>query len=138
MTEAWQHFFIVDPETITWYGSDPSDKTKLSSASDHWNLWISSDKTGVYDITVDMVNLTWTHTFNESATAGIEVLPIDGAAGASSSSASSSSASSSSSSASSSSSGARYFDLLGRRVSAPVHGQLYIVKQGRQVSKRVF
>ena len=37
-----------------------------------------------------------------------------------------------------SSSGARYFDLLGRRVSAPVHGQLYIVKQGRQVSKRVF
>ena len=140
VTEAWQNFFIVDPETNTWYGSDPSDKTKLSSASDHWNLWISSDKTGVYDITVDMVNLSWTHTFNESATAGIEVLPIDGAAGASSSSASSSSssASSSSSSASSSSSGARYFDLLGRRVSAPVHGQLYIVKQGRQVSKRVF
>lgn len=112
-TESWLNFKVVDSENNIWYGSDPSDKTKLSSASDQWNLWIDGSKTGVYDITVDLVNMNWTHVYNETATAGI-VAPL-----------------------SESTSHAQWFDLSGREITAPVKGQLYIVKQGTKVEKRI-
>lgn len=61
-TEAWMNFKFVDVESNIWYGSDPSDKKKLSSAADQWSLWIDSEQTGVYDITANLVDMTWTHT----------------------------------------------------------------------------
>ena len=54
------NFKIV--EGSTWYGCDPSDTSKLSSAEGNWNLWI---KAGTYNIKVDWNNMTWSATPKE-------------------------------------------------------------------------
>ena len=70
-TEPWMNFQVVDIESNTWYGTDPADKTKVSAEAGHWNFWIDSDKTGIYDIQIDLVNMRWSHTYNEHASSDI-------------------------------------------------------------------
>ena len=62
----------VDDENNIWYGIDPNDKTKLSSSDDKWNLWIENERTGIYDIIVDLVKMNWSHAYNTEASSGIE------------------------------------------------------------------
>ena len=102
ITEAWQNFVIYDKETGTWYGTDPNDKTLISSASDKWNFWIDSEQTGQYDITVDLSSKRWSFSYYASADAIL----------------------------SENNEPSQYFDLTGRIVPEPQKGRLYIVKRG--------
>ena len=111
-TESWLNFHVVDEVNNIWYGTDPSDKTALSSAEGHWNFWIDSDKTGVYDIEVNLVTMKWTHTFNQEATD--DICPIQ----------------------STYEEPFLWFDIQGRMLSAPIKG-LNIMKQGSQMKKVV-
>ena len=44
----------------TWYGSDPSDLFKLSTASDCWDIWFKDDVTGgEVTVTADINAMTW-------------------------------------------------------------------------------
>ena len=62
---AWENFrFIYVGENKdnkqTWYGSEPSDLFKLSTASDCWDIWFKDDVTGgEVTITVDLNTMTW-------------------------------------------------------------------------------
>ena len=62
---AWENFrFIFVGENKdnkqTWYGSDPSDLFKLSTASDCWNIWFKDDVTGgEVTVTADLNTMTW-------------------------------------------------------------------------------
>ena len=98
--EPWLNFLIADTENNTWYGSDPADKTQLSSAAGHWNLWIDSETTGTYDITVDLNTMHWSHSFSSA----VSIVTAD-----------------------QSQSPALLYDLTGRRVHHPVRGNIYIV-----------
>lgn len=43
----------------TWYGSDPADLFKLSTAADCWNIWFKEDVTGgEMTITADLNTMT--------------------------------------------------------------------------------
>ena len=104
-TEAWMNFQVVDEENNIWYGTDPGDKTTVTSIDGKYNFWIDSEQTGVYDLEVNLVTMKWTATYNESAT-GLKTIQtidngqliIDNAV----------------------------YDLQGRRVACPTRG-LYIV-----------
>lgn len=62
---AWENFrFIYVGENKdnkqTWYGSEPSDLFKLSTASDCWDIWFKDDVTGgEVTITADLNTMTW-------------------------------------------------------------------------------
>ena len=62
---AWENFrFIFVGESKddkqTWYGSDPSDLFKLSTASDCWDIWFKDDVTGgEVTVTADINTMTW-------------------------------------------------------------------------------
>lgn len=48
---AWENFRFIfvgenKDDKQTWYGSDPSDLFKLSTASDCWDIWFKDDVTG--------------------------------------------------------------------------------------------
>lgn len=114
VTEPWMNFKIVDVERNIWYGSDPSDKTKLSSSDDKWNLWIDSEQTGVYDIKVDLGNMVWSHVYNADASTGIGS-PLQ-----------------------SSHIPTLWLDLYGRKVATPTKGNIYIKKEGTQTYKCLY
>ncbi len=59
---GWFNFMIYDAENNIWYGSDPEDKTKLSSAEGYYSLWIDSEQTGIYAIEVNLNTMKWTAT----------------------------------------------------------------------------
>lgn len=114
VTEAWLNFHVVDEENNIWYGSDPSDKTKLSSESGKWNLWIDSDRTGIYDVTVNLVDMKWTHSFNEEASSDVDTVRVND------------------------NEFTKWYDLYGNQIKSPVIGGVYILKKGTQVYKRYY
>lgn len=63
VTEAWMNFLVVDEYHNIWYGTDPADKTVVSSTDEHWNFWIDSELTGTYDIEVNLNTMRWTHAY---------------------------------------------------------------------------
>ena len=109
-TEPWLNFHVVDEFHNIWYGTDPADKTAISSADGHWNFWIDSERTGVYDLEVNLNTMKWTHSYNEAATVGISTIdaytdePVI------------------------------WFDLQGRHLYAPTKGML-LIKSGKDVRK---
>ena len=68
VTEPWQVFSVVDEENSIWYGTDPSNKTSVSSAEGCYKFWIDGETLGVYDIEVDLKTMSWTHSYNDTAT----------------------------------------------------------------------
>lgn len=62
---AWENFRFIyvgenKDDKQTWYGSDPSDLFKLSTASDCWDIWFKDDVTGgEVTITADLNTMTW-------------------------------------------------------------------------------
>lgn len=114
VTEPWMNFKIVDDENNIWYGSDPGDKTKLSSSDDRWNLWIDNEQTGIYDVKADLANMIWTHVYNPDANSGIDSPFAD------------------------CDDSEQWFDLYGNIISSPVKGHLYIVKKGNKAHKVLF
>ena len=103
VTEPWLNFLIHDEENNVWYGTSPSDKTLLSSASDMWKCWIDSEQTGSYDIEVNLSTMHWTHTYNSA------VEPVFSSAA---------------------DEPLQFFDLMGRKISEPAKGNVYVVKRG--------
>lgn len=73
VTEPWQVFSVVDEENSIWYGTDPSNKTSVSSAEGCYKFWIDGETLGVYDIEVDLKAMSWTHSYNDTAT-GITIV----------------------------------------------------------------
>lgn len=61
VTEGWMNFKIFDFENCIWYGTVPNESTKLTTSDDKWGFWINSDQIGMYDITVDLNTMTWSH-----------------------------------------------------------------------------
>ena len=51
---------IVDRTNGVWYGCNPTDNSKLSSADDKWNIWF--DGSGAVSITVNLSEMTWYYT----------------------------------------------------------------------------
>ena len=109
-TEGWMNFHVVDEEHNIWYGTDPADKTALSSADGHWNFWIDSEQTGIYDIEVNLSTMKWTHAYNAEATAGISIFEV------------------------SHNTPAIWYDLQGRKILTPTKG-IYVMKTGRKTLK---
>lgn len=64
VAEAWENFKIVDKESGTYYGSDPSDLYTLSSDGGAWNIWFPEGVAAgdVVTITVDLSTLKWSFT----------------------------------------------------------------------------
>ena len=60
-TVPWMNFKLKDEENGITYGTDPSDKTSLSSDDGCWNFWIDGERTGTYDIEVNLITMKWTH-----------------------------------------------------------------------------
>ena len=62
---TWENFKFIyvgdsKDDKQTWYGSDPSDLFKLSTADNCWNLWFKDDVTGgEMTITADLNTMTW-------------------------------------------------------------------------------
>lgn len=62
---AWENFRFIfvgenKDDKQTWYGSDPSDLFKLSTASDCWDIWFKDDVTGgEVTVTADLNTMTW-------------------------------------------------------------------------------
>ena len=62
---AWENFRFIfvgenKDDKQTWYGSDPSDLFKLSTASDCWDIWFKDDVTGgEVTVTADINTMTW-------------------------------------------------------------------------------
>ena len=62
---AWENFKFIyvgenKEDKQAWYGSDPSDLFKLSTAADCWNIWFKEDVTGEeMTITADLNTMTW-------------------------------------------------------------------------------
>ena len=62
---AWENFKFVcvgesKDDKQAFYGSDPSDLFKLSTADDCWNIWFKDDVTGEeMTITADLNAMTW-------------------------------------------------------------------------------
>lgn len=107
---GWLNFHVVDEESGTWYGTDPSDKTMLSTSENKWRFWIDSATTGVYDIEVNLATMTWTHKLNESATLAIFAFQSE------------------------SHSEAHRYDLQGRRLQQSAKG-LHIIRTGKKAHK---
>lgn len=53
------NFQIIDRTNQKWYGCDPNENSKLSTASDKWNLWFDGGNTVNVTITVNLSELTW-------------------------------------------------------------------------------
>ena len=109
-TEAWMNFHVVDEYHHVWYGTDPADKTALSAADGHWNFWIDSSQTGIYDVEVNLNTMKWTHAYNADATAGVTTVtagPSDLV---------------------------EWYDLQGRRLSSPAKG-IRLLKKGHKTHK---
>lgn len=53
------NFQIIDQTNQKWYGCDPNDNSKLSTAGDKWNLWFDGGNTVNVTITVNLSELTW-------------------------------------------------------------------------------
>lgn len=106
--EPWMNFVVYDAENGVWYGTDPSDKTLMSAADDKWNFWIDSDRTGCYDVTVDLTTMRWTHTYNASVETVVTQAdePVE------------------------------MYDILGRVVTSPKRGNIYVVRQGATATLR--
>ncbi|MGM9862347.1 MAG: DUF5111 domain-containing protein, partial [Muribaculaceae bacterium] len=104
VTEPWLNFVIYNGDNGVWYGSDPDDKTRLSSADDRWNCWIDSDITGDYDITVNLATMSWSQSYCASVTS----IAADEQA----------------------TTPTQYIDLTGRTVAAPTKGGIYVARQG--------
>lgn len=51
---------IIDRTNSKWYGCDPTDNSKLSSADDKWNIWFSAS--GTVTITVNLSEMTYSIT----------------------------------------------------------------------------
>lgn len=60
------NFQIIDRTNQKWYGCDPNDNSKLSTASDKWNLWFNGGTTVNVTITVNLSELTWQYTDNSA------------------------------------------------------------------------
>lgn len=66
---AWENFRFIfvgenKDDKQTWYGSDPSDLFKLSTASDCWNIWFKDDVTGgEVTVTADLNTMTWKYEY---------------------------------------------------------------------------
>lgn len=62
---AWENFRFIfvgenKDDKQTWYGSDPSDLFKLSTASDCWDIWFKDDVTGgEVTVTADLNTMIW-------------------------------------------------------------------------------
>lgn len=62
---AWENFKFIyvgenKEDKQAWYGSDPSDLFKLSTAADCWNIWFKDDVTGEeMTITANLNTMTW-------------------------------------------------------------------------------
>ena len=62
---SWEKFRFIfvgenKDDKQTWYGSDPSDLFKLSTASDCWDIWFKDDVTGgEVTVTADLNTMTW-------------------------------------------------------------------------------
>ena len=62
---SWENFRFIfvgenKDDKQTWYGSDPSDLFKLSTASDCWDIWFKDDVTGdEVIVTADINAMTW-------------------------------------------------------------------------------
>lgn len=62
---AWENFRFIfvgenKDDKQTWYGSEPSDLFKLSTASDCWDIWFKDDVTGgEVTVTADINAMTW-------------------------------------------------------------------------------
>ena len=62
---TWENFKFIfvgtdKDDKQTWYGSDPTDLFKLSTAADCWNIWFKDDVTGEeMTITADLNTMTW-------------------------------------------------------------------------------
>ena len=62
---AWENFRFIyvgenKDDKQTWYGSDPSDLFKLSTASDCWDIWFKDGVTGgEVTVTADINTMTW-------------------------------------------------------------------------------
>jgi len=67
-TTAWMGFKVKDEDNDIEYGIMPDHKTQLSTASDKWNFWIDSDVTGVYDMEINLITMTWTHKYKGGTT----------------------------------------------------------------------
>lgn len=64
VTVGWMNFYVVDKENDIYYGCPQSEGrgAELAKAPDCWNLWIPSEQTGVYEITVDLDQKIWSLT----------------------------------------------------------------------------
>lgn len=66
---AWENFRFIfvgenKDDKQTWYGSDPSDLFKLSTASDCWDIWFKDDVTGgEVTVTADLNTMTWKYEY---------------------------------------------------------------------------
>ena len=109
--EPWMNFKIVDLENNIWYGSDPANKTKLSSADDKWNLWIDNEQTGIYEVKADLVNMDWSHEYKPDTGSGMSYNSLNNDYSE------------------------KWYDLHGRSVTNPLQGSVYIVKIGNKVKK---
>ena len=107
-TEPWLNFHVVDEYHNIWYGTDPADKTVVSSADRHWNFWIDSERTEVYDMEINLNTMKWMHSYNEAATAGINTIETDDEP-------------------------VIWYDLQGRYLHTPTKG-LLLMKRGKGVS----
>ncbi len=109
-TTSWLNFKIVDAENSVWYGSDPANAATLSAEEGCYNCWINSSVTGLYDITVNLNNMTWSHSYHDPSTGTISTL------------------------GDSQNAPVEFFDMLGHRVNPSTRGIL-IRRQGNHTSK---
>lgn len=58
--EKYDSFQIIDRSNQIWYGCDPNDNSKLSTADGKWNLWFNEEGNTVnVTITVNLSEQTW-------------------------------------------------------------------------------
>lgn len=60
------NFQIIDRTNQKWYGCDQNDNSKLSTASDKYNLWFDGGTTVNVTITVNLSESTWQYTDNSA------------------------------------------------------------------------
>lgn len=60
------NFQIIDRTNQKWYGCDPNDNSKLSTADGKWDLWFNGGTTVKVTITVNLSESTWQYTDNSA------------------------------------------------------------------------
>lgn len=53
----WENFQLIDQESDIWYGSDPSNLYKLSTATDKNKIWF--DEEGYFFLTANLTDMSW-------------------------------------------------------------------------------